>query len=219
MRTLLRISGALAGALFLVVSSATAAPILVTKDFDDGPPPPNDCAGLFGGQRGLPCDVGFALTPSAEVSPIVFKANFNDGVLGETTSYFPSITGDEFNINGQPLASGNPDSSGTWSYTPGVDDPAVRFWVAKGGNEGFKLHWMVDDANAALCAGDPYNLACLNAAIAVTSGSWTTLGQGLSHMSWYDTGDVPNVPEPVTLTLFGTGLLGVSIAARRRRSR
>ena len=203
-----------------MVSSATAAPILITHDFTGGPPPPNDCAGVFGGQRGIPCDVGFALDPSAEVSPIIFKANYNNGVLGETTSYFPSVNGDEFNLNGQPLANGNPGSAGTWSYTPGIDDPAVRFWVAKGGNEGFTLHWMVNEGDQGLCAGDAYNLACLNAALSVTSGNWSVPGGfGLSHISWYDTGDVPNVPEPVTLALFGTGLIGVSIAARRRRAR
>jgi hypothetical protein len=187
---------------------------LITRDFAGGPPPPNDCAGLFGGQRGIPCDVGFALNPSAEVSPIIFKANFNDGVLGETQTYgFPTVDGNEFAV------SANPQAAGTWTYTPGEGDPAVRFWVAKGGNEGFKLHWMVEGTTVGnACNGDAYNLACLNLALSVTSGSWSTLGQGLSHMSWYDTGDVPNVPEPVTLALFGTGVLGLGIA-RRRRSR
>jgi hypothetical protein len=217
MNAILRTSCALAGALLVVVSSATAAPILITRDFAGGPPPPSDCAGVFGGQRGTPCDVGFGLTPAVEVSPIIFKANFQDGALGETQSYFDSVTGGEFNINGQPLASGNPGTSGTWSYTPGLNDPAVRFWVAKGGNEGFKLHWMVEGTTVGnTCSGDAYNLACLNLALAVTSGTWNTLGQGLSHMTWYDTGDVPNVPEPVTLALFGTGVLGLGIARRRR---
>jgi hypothetical protein len=213
MKAFLRMSSALAGALFFVVSSATAAPILITHDFAGGPPPPNDCAGEFGGQGGVPCDVGYAL--SAEVSPIIYKAGFNDGVAGETQTFgFPSIDGSEFAVN---FDSG---SSGTWSYTQGLDDPAVRFWVAKGGNEGFTLHWMVNEADAGLCAGDAYNLACLNAALSVTGGSWSVPGGfNLSHFSWYDTSDVPNVPEPVTLALFGTGLVGVSIAARRRRAR
>lgn len=206
-------SGALAGALLLVVSSATAAPILITRDFAGGPPPPNDCTGVFGGGN-TTCDVGFALRPSAEVSPIVFKAEFEDGVAGDTEVFgFASIDGSEFSVSANPLL------SGTWTYTPGPGDPGIRFWVAKGGNEGFKLHWMVDsDTVGATCNGDAYNLACLNLALSVTSGNWSTLGQNLSHLSWYD-GGARQVPEPVALVLFGTGLVGVGIAARRRRSR
>jgi len=212
-------SCALAAVLFVVVTSAAAAPILITKDFDGGPPPPNDCGGLFG--QGSSCDVGFALTPSAQVSPIIFKANYDDGELDETETFgFPSVTGNEFEVNGDPLADASPGIAGTWSYTADVGDPAVRFWVAKGGNEGFKLHWMVESTTVGnTCSGETYNLACLNLALSVTSGNWSTLGQNLSHLTWYDTGDVPNVPEPVTLVLFGMGLVGVSIAARRRRAR
>ena len=42
---------------------------------------------------------------------------------------------------------------------------------------------------------------------------------GLSHVSvWGDPGDPPQIPEPATLLMFGTGLLGAA-AARRRASK
>lgn len=188
-------------------ASAFAAPILIIRDFAGGPPPPNDCAGIFGKPE-TPCDVGFALDPPAEVSPWIAKYE-TDSDSWETNNDFPSVTGDEFTIVG---ANGG---SGTWSYTPGLGDPGVRFWVAKGGNEGFRLHWMVEGTTVGnTCDGDPYNLACLNLALVVTSGDWdTTNGQDLSHLTFYDTG---NVPEPLTLSLFGAGALAVGLARRRR---
>jgi hypothetical protein len=203
----------------LAASTPAAALILVTANINDANGgPANDCTGVFGNFGGQTadtiCDVGHALTPSQNVSPIIAKQNI--GGAFEISSLFPSITGGEF------IISGGSGGSGTWSYTQGTDDPDVRFWVAKGGNDPFVLHWMVTEADeAGACAGDNYTLACLNAAVAVTSGNWATAtGQDLSHLSWYDTGgggdDDEVVPEPGVLFLMGAGLLGLGMSRRRK---
>jgi hypothetical protein len=207
----------------LGTTSASAA-VLVTANLGTGGA--NDCTGLFGNAGGdnpdTICDVGHALSPSANVSPIIAKYDVDEGKdegKWYTNSAFSSITGgDEFTFinNG-----GNPET-GTWTYTPGDDDPAVRYWVAKGGNAGFLLHWMVDQTALEVggaCAGVKYTLACLNQAQSVTSGTWSTAAGGLSHLSWYDTsGPQPpeeEVPEPGVLLLIGAGLLGMRFARGR----
>jgi len=214
-RWLVKVSCALSAlALLLVSSPAMAVPILVTRDFGGGPPPPNDCAGLFGPNFGA-CDVGFLL--QEDVSPIILKNNIG-GQTEINDSEFPTVDGSEFSLTGQG------GSAGTWTYTPGLGDPEVRYWVAAGGNQGFVLHWMVDDGGTGapplVCGPDAYNLACLNLALPVTSGNWSTLGGfGLSHISWYDTDGGTTIPEPVTLALFGVGLAGYGLARRRQKSR
>lgn len=52
------------------------------------------------------------------------------------------------------------------------------------------------------------------------SGTWNTDGlenRNLSHISFWSAGSTP-VPEPATLLLFGTGLLGMAGFARKRVS-
>lgn len=52
-----------------------------------------------------------------------------------------------------------------------------------------------------------------------TSGSWATnlqQGGGLSHATFYGQGD-PIVPEPASLVLLGSGLLGLAARSARRR--
>jgi hypothetical protein len=150
--------------------------------------PDNDCSGLFG--QGFD-DCTF------NSSPIVIKFG-TDGEI-EINSIFPSISGSEFSFN--------PDldenlSSGTWTYTPNdIDDPVLRYWVAKAA-DGFNLFW---DGTA-----DPAS------ATSQTSNQWWTPdGQGLSHLSFYDTGG-RQVPAPSTLMLLGTALVGVAVVRRRR---
>ena len=212
---LVKVSCALSAlALLLVSSPAMAVPILITAEFGGGPPPPNDCAGVFGGSFGA-CDVGFAL--QEDVSPIIAKYEVDEDETQINSGLFPTVDGSEFSLTGLG------GSTGTWTYDQGLGDPDVRYWVAAGGNEGFLLHWIVDDGGTGvppLVCGTAYSLACLNLALPVTSGDWSTLGgAALSHISWYDTEGGTTIPEPVTLALFGVGLAGYGLARRRQKSR
>jgi len=202
---------------------AAAAPILMLMSVDisdSNGRAAQDCSGVFGKFGGKTadtiCDVGHALDPKQNVSPIIAKENTSG--LFEISAWFPTIDGAEFDI----VFDANTTGSGSWTYSQGAGDPDVRFWVAKGGNDPFRLYWMVSDLELLLsgaCWGGTYTIDCLNAAVAVKSGTWSTVdGQGLSHLSWYDTGGGPplNVPEPGLLFLMGAGLLGLGMARRRK---
>lgn len=124
-------------------------------------------------------------------SPIIIKFN-TDGAVEINSALFPTITGNEFSFT--------PTASGTWTYTPGPGDPLITAYVAKGGPS-FNL--FSND-------GDP------------NSGSWFTPNNpggnqaGLSHLSFYDTAVPVQVPEPTSMLIFGTALLGLGALARRR---
>jgi len=179
---------------------AGAATVLVTGSPFDG----SDCSGLFDGpQPGFSnCRIPASIDPNQ--SPVLIKFGFDDGdfFVTDVSTAFPSLTGVEFSFT--PLTLNG--SSGTWTYTPGPDDPAIKFWVAKG--------------------GDVFNLFTDSSGLAVTSGTWSTPVNpaneqpfGLGHLSFYDTsGPRPpqEIPEPGALLLVGAALAALGLMRRRR---
>jgi len=174
-------------ALALGTTGANAATLIATID-------DNDCSGVFG-QGFANCKIPEAY--DADQSPVIAKFNFSDeGFITSqeiNTALFPSVDGSEFSVL---FTMGT--SMGTWTYTPGQDDPAVKFVVAKGGNS--------------------FNLFSTTA----LEDEWYTPENpggnpaGLSHITFYDTGGDFDVPEPTTLALVGLGLLGAGIVRRRK---
>lgn len=175
----------------------------------------NDCPGEFSGS-----DPGFkncVITwDGIEISPVIAKVEVDD--FGDVTKTeindidYPSIDGSEFSISYDADT-----SSGSFTYSGTAPDPNVKYWAAKAGN-GFNLFWTVDDSEVmagGACETGSLNLACLQAAQSVFSGTWSTPGgKELSHLSFYNSGVVP---VPAAVWLFGSGLLGLVAVARRRR--
>jgi hypothetical protein len=183
----------LAAALVLAVAGmapAQAAYISTTEG--------NDCSGVLGTfpncvvaadpANGIPND-----------TPIIIKINFNDnGSFGqiEINPLYSSIDGTEFTFDFGQDGTG----TGTWTYTPGTGDPAITAFIAKGGNA-FNLFSTL---------GDYTDVAYY------TPNNASGGPAGLSHMSFYNSGDDFQVPEPGTMALLGLGLLGIGLARRRK---
>jgi hypothetical protein len=181
----------------LVVAALSAFSSMASADFIaeiEG----NDCSGVFG-QGFANCAIPAEFDPNE--SPIIIKFDgFNEATGTFSTieindALFPSIDGSEFSFVFDP-ADG---SEGTWTYTPGLDDPLINFFVAKGGPN-FNLFSNLGDPN---------------------SDAWFTPGDGafgLSHLDFYDEGREPTVAEPSALALLGVGLLGLAGLTRRRNA-
>jgi len=158
----------------------------------------NDCSGVLG--KFPNCVV--AAVPAKGIendTPIIIKIDFNvDGSRGETeiNSAYSSIDGSEFSFVFGPGGSG----TGFWTYTPGAGDPAITAFVAKGGSA----------FNLFSTEGDYTDVAYF------TPNNPSGGPAGLSHMSFYNSGDDYRVPEPGTLALLGLGLLGIGAARRRK---
>lgn len=158
----------------------------------------NDCAGVFGTPPNCVIPEDFA--PGIAETPLILKIDFNDN--GAPTAYtfgkFLSIDGTEFSI------AFTGDGIGTWTYTPGPDDPVITAFTVKGG-PGFNL--FTND-------GDIIDVAWYTPTNPNNGRPY-----GLSHMAWFDNGDGNGVlpaPAPATLALFALGGLAVGMTRRRR---
>ncbi len=206
---------------FWPAGQASAA-VVMASDFGE-----NDCSGFFGSGFGS-CTI-FANNDTGErieLSPVIGKYNSNLQIQ-ETNPLYPTFDGSEVEFSNLVDNGSDTNVSGTWTYTPGTDDPGARFWVAKSSSD-FKLFWQVPDS--AIGAGGPcvdggtgqtnYTLACLQEAQVVTTGDWTTIaGKELSHLTLYDTEGPSLVPIPGAAWLFGSALLGLIGFSRIRRRR
>jgi PEP-CTERM motif len=185
----------------LVVAALSAFSSMASADFIqtfEG----NDCSGVFG-QGFANCKIPANIDPNE--SPIIIKfdefnaTNGTFGLVEINDALFPSIDGSEFAF----VFTTGDGGTGTWTYTPGPDDPLINFFVAKGGPN-FNLFSNLGDPN---------------------SDAWATPTNpnnnqpfGLSHLSFYDEGREPTVAEPGSLALLGAGLLGLAGLTRRRNA-
>lgn len=182
---------------------AMAAPAWALSTYDAFDGEGNDCR-----------DINSLETCSINGSPGIVK--FNYGVVEgsfvitstEINSSFTTITGDEFEVFFDVFSDDGEGLSGTWQYTPDDDvDPGVTAFATKAGS-GFTL--FIKDGPAFAGVGD--------------SAEWFTNGQGLSHITFFDTQVPPPppitetpVPVPAALPLAATAMFGLGWFARRWR--
>jgi hypothetical protein len=193
------------------LTSYNAQSALISVDFVDVV---NDCPTYFG-------DGDFSSCNIEGLSPVIAKFEYENGGFTispeDINTLYPSIDGSEFTL--MPDLNSDEANTGSWLYSPDdPTDPGVRFWVAKSSTD-FRLFWEVSTTDASgVCTTNPYTIDCLDAALVVTSGTWSTVDEkGLSHITFYDTGaSVSPVPLPATAWLFCSALLGMFGVARRR---
>jgi hypothetical protein len=176
-----------------IVSSAPGQAALVDLGSFSG----TDCGGAGGFPNCWATQTGVQQGPVLDPlgSPAVYKLN-SDGSEAFST-LFPTIDGNEFDIT---------YNAGTnalsFTYNQGTGDPLLHYFMIKQANS---YHLWYD-------AGS------------ITSGSIALSplfprNPGFSHITFFDTGGGPAVPEPATwaMMLFGFGAAGIAMRRSRRK--
>jgi hypothetical protein len=190
MKKLLLATVALTG---MALSAGSAQAVVLVGTFAD-----NDCAGVFG--IGANCNTGGTFTTvdnrtvTLNNTPLIAKLNPNGSV--DQLGLFPSITGAEFSITNTGQGTLN------YTYNPTGLDPAIQYVVVKGGDF-FNVFSFTDGSNP--------NAASVFAPLNPNNQNRF----GTSHISFYDTVIPVTVPEPMSLALFGAGLLGLGMVRRK----
>ncbi|MFO8038902.1 MAG: PEP-CTERM sorting domain-containing protein [Sodalinema sp.] len=246
--------GGLTVALMAASAPTHAANLVWGSSFDlDGANTENDCSGYFGSDVET-CEI--------EGSPVLGQVNnpHRDNASWTLNGSFPSLSTGEWTFEPPPLPPLTQveietgidrlillrGQQGTWTYTRGEEDPAIRFWVAQGGT-GFNLFYHVADAeDVAACSGvAAFSSACLSKAVTTSAGEWFTpldtsnmgsslLSKGeqtergvpfaLSHLTFYQGedddrgGDNPNAKVPEPATILGLGAIALASRFLRRNS-
>lgn len=210
----------------LLMPLAAAADVLITVA---SPGNVNDCGQFFATGNGFD-------TCAVNGAPVIIKYdgyeenNIHYGHTEINPLFAATVAEGDFQI--QFDDNSNRDGVGTWTFDQQADDPSVTYWVAKGGRNGFNLHFVVADLVAAsgVCAAaaaggttyDMLSVACLNAAIPVVQGRFITPDNqpgnpaSLSHLTFYGSPNgspitVQNAPLPSSLVLL---LAAVGLFAR-----
>lgn len=174
---------------------------------------------LLGGATGamaapIVCPSGFTCTGGTSGNGLTFLASFSPGnqspgtiaadvllflsdngimadYLGRAGNSSTFILGDNVSVSGG-------GTTGTWSFSPGTTND-IAAYVAIHAGEGQTDYLFSIDAPG-------------------TSGTWgTNNGHGLSNFDLFGIDPPAAVPEPMTLAVFGAGLVGAGLLRRRKQ--
>jgi hypothetical protein len=170
----------------------------------------------------------FAYMQSASAAPLLCEDPNVNHMYVDTSQVSSCLGAGVGNINGNETTDDFLTGEGAGSGLTGIDGGSYT----QNGNTGtFSLDASLWGTWSEIAIGfkfgtgnnpDEWFVYLLNPL--VTSGSWEFVnvfgkGGGLSHVQLYGSGTpTTNVPEPGTLALLGVGLLGASLARRRKQA-
>lgn len=129
-------------------------------------------------------------TATGPWTPSIYK--YDNGGATEASTRFPTITGAEFSVTFT-------NNVLSWTYTPGDDDPEIHAFTIKQAR-GFRIF-------------SDFSAPITSFSIDLGQLDWDSY----SHVTWFDTGSLVQVPVPATLGLLGLGVTLLGATSRRRR--